>query len=355
MKRPQTEQLKAVPAPLENGRRAARKPERETFAVYRLPDDGDDASAEREFLLTLPVDVDVERRIKRDYGAGSYRVERRRGGRYVSVYELHLDEPPQREEETGARYGGVPEDLEERIAQAVDEVLESRRAERARARALRPNPSPTVQPQQTTTVDPLNDLVRTVAVLKQLGVPIGETARPAATAAAKDDDDHVLLSLLKDRNLRQRISTSITSLIGDPDASAPQAWYVQVMQSLESQPQLTARLLSLVDRVFPNKEESDDSDDDESEAVDLEDACMRYLMEKCVANEPITLNDEPIRALAESKPEGYKEFIGLMQLASVEQAMTYLSQEFEVARIPLRAPHAREWFTRLKELAATVT
>jgi hypothetical protein len=107
--------------------------------------------------------------------------------------------------------------------------------------------------------------------------------------------------------------------------------------------------------VFPNKEESDDSDDDNSEAVDLEDACIRYLMEKCVANEPITLNDEPIRALAESKPEGYKEFIGLMQLASVEQVMEYLSKEFEVARIPLRAPHAREWFAQLKEQAAAVT
>jgi hypothetical protein len=354
MKRPQSEQLKAVPEPLESQRRAARKPERETFAVYRLPDDDDDASAEREFLLTLPVDQDVERRIKRDYGAGSYRIERRRGGRFVSVYEMHIDEPPQREEASEGE-SSVPEDFDERVAQAVYDVLETRRIQRERAKALRPHSSPTMPQHQTTTVDPLNDLVRTVAVLKQLGVPIGEAARPAVTEAAKDDDDHVLLSLLKDRSLRQRISSSITSLIGDPDASASQAWYVQVMQSLEAQPQLTARLLSLVDRVFPNKEESDGADDDESANVDLEEACISYLMEKCVANESITLNDEPIRALAESKPEGYKEFIGLMQLASVEQVMEYLSKEFEVARIPLRAPHAREWFARLKELAATVT
>ncbi len=356
-RKPQLEPLQAVPDPLDNGRRAARKPERETFVVYRLPDDDDDASAEREFLLTLPVDVDVERRIKREYGAGHYRIETRRGGRFVSVYELHLDEPLQRGEEESARENGVPEDFDERVAQAVYDALETRRIQRERAKATKPNPSATVRPQQTTptTVDPLNDLVRTVAVLKQLGVPIGEAARPAVTEMAKDNDDQVLLSLLKDRGLRQRISSSITSLIGDPDASTPQAWYVQVMQTLGEQPQLAARVLGLVERVFPfKKEESNDAGDDGAEVISLEDACMNYLMEKCVANEPVSLNDEPIRALATANPDGYKEFIGLMQLASVEQAMAYLSEEFEVARIPLRAPHAPAWLAQLKEQAAAV-
>ncbi len=358
-RKPLIEPLQAVPDPLDNGRRAARKPERETFVVYRLPDDDDDASAEREFLLTLPIDVDVERRIKREYGAGHYRIETRRGGRFVSVYEMHLDEPPQREEETDARESRVPEDFEERVAQTVYDVLETRRLERERAKLFKSNPSPTVQPQAATHApDPLNDLVRTVAVLKQLGVPIGEAARsaPAVTETAKDNDDQVLLSLLKDRNLRQRITSSIASMVGDPDASEPQAWYVQVMQTLGEQPQLAARVMGLVERVFPlKKEESNDAGDDEPEAVDPEEACINYLMEKCVANELITLNDEPIRVLIEKNPDGYKEFIGLMQHASVEQIMAYLSQEFEVARIPLRAPHAPAWFAQLKEQAAAVT
>lgn len=364
MKRTQAEQLKAVPDPLENQQRAARKPERETYNVYRLPSDDDDADAEKEFLLTLPVDVDVERRIKREYGAGSYRVERRRAGRFVSVTEMHFDEPPQQREDAGERESDVPEDFDERVAQAVEDILEMRRAERARARALRPNPSATVQPQQTTATvvaDPLGDLVRTVSVLKQLGVPIGEAARsaPVATETAKDSDDQVLLSLLKDRNLRQRITASIASMVGDPDASAPQAWYVQVMQTFGEQPQLAARVLGLVERVLPvKKEESSetgDADDDEAEVISPEDACVNYLVEKCVADEEITLDDEPIRALASAKPDGYKEFIGMVQLASAEQIMEYLSGEFESARIPLRAPHARAWFVRLKELAAAVS
>jgi hypothetical protein len=115
-------------------------------------------------------------------------------------------------------------------------------------------------------------------------------------------------------------------------------------------------VIGLVERVLPfKKEESGDAGDDGAEVVSLEDACMNYLMEKCVANEPITLNDEPIRALATANPDGYKEFIGLVQLASVEQLMAYLSQEYEVARLPLRAPHAPAWFAQLKEQAAAVT
>jgi hypothetical protein len=220
-----------------------------------------------------------------------------------------------------------------------------------------------VPPQQPAAVapDPLNELVRTVAVLKQLGVAIGEAPPRVNSAEApkdKDEDDRVLLSLLKDRGLRQRIASSITSLVGDPDASEPQAWYVQMMQAFGEQPQLAARVLGLVERVLPlKKEESSatgDAGDDEAEVISPEDACVNYLMEKCVANEEITLDDEPIRALSSANPNGYKEFIGLVQMLSVEQVMEYLKGEFETARIPLRAPHAKAWFVRLKELAAAV-
>jgi hypothetical protein len=353
-RQPQSEQLKAVPDPLESQRRAARKPERETFAVYRLPDLDDDANAEREFLLTLPVDQDVERRIKKDYGAGSYRVERRRGGRFVSVTEMQFIAARDSETDAGERESDAPEDFDERVAQAVEDILEARRAERARARALKPNPAPSVPLQQpAAATDPLNDLVRTVSVLKQLGVPIGEVSHAAATEAPKDEDDRVLLSLLKDRTLRQRITASIASMVGDPDASEPQAWYVHMMQALETQPQLTSKLFGLIDRVMPSVK-ADDAGDDEGE-VDLEEACINYLLEKCAANESVTLNDEPVRALAVANPQGFKEFIGLINLASVEQIIEHLSKEFDLARVVLRAPHAHAWFVRLKELAAAAT
>jgi hypothetical protein len=351
-RKPQSEQLKAVPDPLENQQRAARKPERETFAVYRLPDADDDASAEREFLLTLPVDQDVERRIKREYGAGSYRVERRRGGRFVSVYEMHFDEPPQREDE---RESGVPEDLEERIAIAVDEVLEVRRAERARARALRPNPAPGVAPQQPAAVapDPLNELVRTVTVLKQLGVPIGEVAlRASATEAPKDEDDRVLLSLIKDRGLRQRIASSITSLVGDPDASEPQAWYIQMMQALETQPKLATKLIGLIDRVLPAREEDSSGDDEAGGGESVEDKCSNYLLERCAANEVVTLKDAPLRALAEQSPDNYQELINSLQVASVDQIISYMCENFGSGRLVFSTPHARSWVEQLKEAAA---
>jgi hypothetical protein len=357
MKRRQAEQLKAVPDPLENQQRAARKPERETYAVYRLPDDDADASAEREFLLTLPIDVDVERRIKRDYGAGSYRVEHRRGGRFVSVTEMHFDELPQRED-VGGREGDAPEDFDERVAQAVEDVLEARR-DRARARALRPNTAPSVPLQQPAAAapDPLNDLVRTVAVLKQLGVPIGEVSpRAAATEAPKekDEDDRVLLSLLRDRSLRQRITSSIASMVGDPDASAPQAWYLQVMQTLEAQPKLATKIIGLIDRVLPAmREDSGDDGEAADSAASVEDKCTAYLVEQCAANAVVTFKDAPLQELAEKSPDNYQELVDSLKVASVDQIIEHMRENFAGARLVLSTPHARSWIERLKEAAVS--
>ncbi len=353
-RKPQSEELKAVPDPLENEQRAARKPERETFAVYRLPDADDDASAEREFLLTLPVDQDVERRIKREYGAGSYRVERRRGGRFVSVTEMHFDEPPQQREDAGERESGVPEDLEERIAIAVDEVLEVRRAERARARALKPNPLPQLTSQATGQApDPVGDALRLLHGFKQLE---RETSPPAPikNEPSISDEDRALMMLLKDRDMRSRITSSLFAVVGngDGDGETNSSWVTQAIRALEQRPELTMRIL---DRFMPApKEPTPDEDDDDGE-IDLEESCVTYLLEKCAANESVTLNDEPVRALAVANPQGYKDFLGLINLASVGQIVEHLSKEFDLARIVLRAPHAHAWFVRLKELAAAAT
>jgi hypothetical protein len=348
----QAEQLKAVPAPLEHRQKAARKLERETFAVYRLPDLDDDANTEREFLLTLPVDQDVERRIKKDYGAGSYRVERRRGGRFVSVTEMHFDEPPQREDE---RESGVPEDLEERlapiIAQAVDDVLEARRVERERTKALRLNPSSQATPQATGQApDPVGDALRLLHGFKQLE---RETSPPAPTKSEPSisDEDRALMMLLKDRDMRSRITSSLFAVVGngDGDGETNSSWVTQAIRALEQRPELTMRIL---DRFMPAPKEPPPDDDDEDGEIDLEESCVTYLLEKCAANESVTLNDEPVRALAVANPQGYKDFLGLINLASVGQIVEHLSKEFDLARIVLRAPHAHAWFVRLKELAA---
>jgi hypothetical protein len=265
---------------------------------------------------------------------------------------MHFDEPPQREE-MSARESDVPEDFDERVAQAVEDILEERRAERARARALGPNPAPSVPPQQPAAVAPdqLNELVRTVTVLKQLGVPIGEAPRARTTEAPKDEDDRVMLSLLKDSSLRRRISSSITSLIGDSDTT-DRHWVEVAADALERHPKLVARIGDLGARFLPKKEEPDDGDDDA--AVSVEDRCADYLLEKCAANEPVTLHDEPLRALAATSPDEYQELISGLQAGSVDQIIAHLSEQFEGARFVLRTPHARAWITQLKEVAASI-
>jgi hypothetical protein len=361
MKRTQAEQLKVVPDPLENEQRAARKPERETYNVYRLPSDDDDADAEKEFLLTLPVDVDVERRIKREYGAGSYRVERRRGGRFVSVTEMHFDEPPPSREDVKEREDSAPEDLEERlapvIAQVVEHILETRRIERERSKALRPNPSPRAIMQTTeqaqAPADPVGDALRLLREFKKLEQ---ETSPPAQTKTepAISDEDRALMMLLKDGDMRARITSSLFSVVGNSDGEVRQpTFFQQVLGAFEQRPKLAARIL---DRVMPEtKEPPADADDDDAEEVSIEDSCISYLIEKCAANESVTLEDAPVRALAMANPAGFKEFLGLLNLASVEQIVEHLSAEFDLARVVLRAPHVHAWFVRLKELVAAAT
>jgi hypothetical protein len=351
IKRTQLDQLKAVPEPLENKQRTARKPERETYAVYRLPDEDDDANTEREFLLTLPADQDVERRIKRDYGAGSYRVERRRGGRFVSVTEMHFDEPPRHE--ANATESAVPEDLEFRIAQAVDDVLEARRAERARAKALRPNPT---APQTTTAQateqapDPVGDALRLLREFKQLE---RETSPPAPTKSEPSisDDDRALMLILKDSGMRERITASLFSAVSSNDG-APPPWYAHVYKEFSQRPAFAERLL---DRVFPKKEKaSADNADDETEAAESDgDKCFNYLMEKCAANEFVTLDDEPLRAFALSSPDDYKQFIESIKLANADQIIAYLSDQYDIARVVLRVPHARAWMENFKRVIAS--
>jgi hypothetical protein len=356
MKRSKSEQLKAVPDPLENQQRAARKPERETYNVYRLPSDDDDANAEKEFLLTLPLDVDVERRIKRDYGAGSYRVERRRAGRFVSFTEMHFGELP-RHEDINEREGNAGEDLEERlapmIAQVVEDVLEARRVERERTKALRPNPSSRTTMQTIEQApDPVGDALRLLREFKALE---RETAPPAQTKSEPtiNDEDRALMMLLKDRGMRSRITSSLFSLVGNGDGEASAPWYGQLLNELTQRPALAERLL---DRIFPNKKKAsaESGDDEPEEPQSAEDVCADYLMEKCAANEPVTLNDEPLRALAVSSPSAYQELVLGLQAGSVDQIIAHLSEQFEGARFVLRTPHARGWIEQLKEIAAVV-
>jgi hypothetical protein len=344
MKRTQSDQLKAVPEPLENRQRTARKPERETYAVYRLPDEDDDANAEREFLLTLPADQDVERRIKRDYGAGSYRVERRRGGRFVSVTEMHFDEPPRHE--AGAPESTLPDDLEFRIAQAVDDVLEARRAERVRAKALRPNPTaPAPQTAQATeqAPDPVGDALRLLREFKQLE---RETSPPAPTKNEPNisDDDRALMLILKDSGMRERITSNLLSAVSNNDG-APPPWYAHVFKEFSQRPAFAERVL---DRILPKKKVSDDDNDETEETESLVDKCFGYLIEKCAANEPVTLNDEPLRVLAVTSPDDYKQIIEGLQIASVEQIIAYMSDKYDVARVVLRVPHGRAWVEDFK-------
>jgi hypothetical protein len=358
-RKPHTEQLQAVPDPVERQQKTTRKPERETLNVYRLPDDDDDASAEREFLLTLPVGVDVERRIKREYGAGHYRIETRRGGRFVSVYEMHFDEPPRREE-SDERESDVPEDFDERVAQAVEDVLEARRIERERAKLLRPNPSPRAITQTTgqaqTPADPVGDALRLLREFKKLEAETAPQSPVTTTSAPQlSDEDRVTLALFKNADLLGTITSGITRALTAATGgkvTEPEGGIEKVLNFVERNPKVVAAVDSKIERVanyfMPEK---NDDDEEPSEETPLADQVLELARERCAANEPITLDDPLLVKMREQEPEQYQELLFNLQNATVDQLITAFSAEDGSFALILKAPHAREWVSRLKELA----
>ncbi len=180
---PEASESIATNATTASARKAANKPERESWAMYRLIESDDASDVEqREALGTLPIEADYERHIKRNYGAGRFRIEHRRNGRFVSVTEFSVQ--PQASINTVDAledYEGdepqaveLPENFDERIAHIVVATLDARdRAERTRA----------AQSSPVSQADSIGSLAETVRALKELQqsiMPPPQVVQPAA-------------------------------------------------------------------------------------------------------------------------------------------------------------------------------
>ncbi len=357
-RKPESEALRAVPEQVERQSSASRKPARDKYEVYRLADD-DDLAGETEYLFSLPLGSDVEQRIRRECGAGSYRIEHRRGGRYVSVREFHLDDAPSRRipsDDAGDDELLTQEQMRELIEEASERAaaraLESERVQRVARRRLREQGARA----SAQASDPVEDAMRLLARMRELNNqlnPTPETPAKTATEPKLSDEDRALIMLIKDRDMRSRITSNLfaaTEQRGGDKSS--ESWLRILFQELAERPKLSERILN---RLLPEPKARDDEGEGEGEDEDLEESCVTYLLEKCAADEVITLNDEPVRALAVANPQAFKDFLSLINLASVEQVIEHLSEEFDLARVVLRAPHARAWLAQLKELATAVT
>lgn len=75
-------------APFVRERKPARKPGRDANEVFRVSEDGED---EPEFLIQLPVHVDVRKFVKRNYGGGDYLIKNKIGGKFKGERELHIE------------------------------------------------------------------------------------------------------------------------------------------------------------------------------------------------------------------------------------------------------------------------
>lgn len=179
---PEASESVAANAATANDRRAANKPERESWAMYRLVESDDASDVERrEALGTLPIEADYERHIKRNYGAGRFRIEHRRNGRFVSVTEFNVQ--PQASiiavndnledyESDEPQTVDLPEDFDERIARIVVATLDARdRAERTRAAQTSPM-------SQADSIGTLADTVRALKELQQTIAPPPQVLQP---------------------------------------------------------------------------------------------------------------------------------------------------------------------------------
>lgn len=135
VRKPETSQETAAQDSEAQERKRRRKPGRDVNEIFRLFDDDETAP---EFLIALPVHVDVRRFVKRNYGEGDYLIKNRIGGKFKSERELHIEAEP---EESAFDEGASEEEshaaeLYEPLREGGD-LLTRAEAERIAARAAR--------------------------------------------------------------------------------------------------------------------------------------------------------------------------------------------------------------------------
>ncbi len=345
-----------------------RKPERDMVSVYRLAEYDETLSAEqqpeREFIGTFPFDSDYEGAIKKLSGAGHYRIEQRRGGRFVSYHEAHIDEPPARQVDTiDDEDEPLIEDLDDRIADAVAVALAAERnaqAEREpRAAAQARVESPAARP-----IDPVRDALRLLKEFKELSaelMPAPVTSAPveasgtlttekallhliAQDEGALDDVRSKLLNTERGEGWAETIRTAVKTVSSDLPGILALLGVTGQKPAQVAHPKPHAP--RAVAPPVPSEQIEAGDEGDEGDAMSYEEI-LQQLFVNLATNEPPMESVGMFRELVSANPE-YAPMIAGMMYLPIDDLMTQV-QKLPALAATEQIPHAKKWFEGLQK------
>jgi hypothetical protein len=250
--KPEADQEAAQQEPLMRERKRTRKPGRDVNEVLRVSEDGEE---EPEFLISLPVHVDVRKFVKRNYGGGDYLIKNRIGGKFKGERELHIEFAP-----------------DENLTDDANDDLDADEFE-----PIMPDAAPTLDPQQLAkivaatvnatmdahdrsqrasqgTPDPMDTFRQMRELLKEEREEMRREMKSllevqGRTPPAVDDDEETSVAkiLVKNPAIAERV---MSKLVGASSDAAPEAWYASVAKELSRNPQLLNQGLGALQSMF---------------------------------------------------------------------------------------------------------
>jgi hypothetical protein len=327
-------------------------------SVYRLTEPGrHDSASQRAFLATLPVTEDLLDSIRDKFGGGNYSLEFKQRGRIKKKGNVSIEGLPDSENDE------FDEPLYEPLAPAEPSEQERRldRIERALEMILEQGQSGVQMQAQVAPLNPLTSLRDAMKLMQEMQ-RLNVEMTPARTLVGDDDEERALVLLLKDENLRSKISTGLMSAIGNGDSVQQEPWFSKVLAAVAQNPVLSARALNLVERltgtasavdvpvaaspVMPvgtGAAEEAEADDEGNDAVQI----INDLIARLATNAPISEGVELVREYVRICPEQATSF-GMMMYAPTDQVLGLLVSNVQGGEQIAQLPHARKWVESLQ-------
>ncbi len=331
---------------------------RETVSVYRLPEFDEDGRAdhlaEREFLLTLPAGTDYERVIKRMYGEGHYRVERRCNGRFRSVSEFHLDELPKREpvqvKDEESDLDLVEDD--ERLEQIVNTALEAQRTEFEKVLAtLR-----TFQPASMQQPSPADSVRDSMNLLKEL-LAMNAQLNPTPVQPQLDEETVLTRAIVSNTGLLEKVINRAVGAVGRAEGQHDH-WAVGLGKQLIDNvtpyviplvaPTIAGKLKAALENTIPSVTQAMPTPAEVSEVeVNATEMALTNMLNDLEANAEVRDSAKEIASLFEEEEENARSIEGLLSMPTPLLLMTIR------ANVPngehyASLPHAAAFLDKLK-------
>jgi hypothetical protein len=209
-------------------------------------------------------------------------------------------------------------------------------------------------------LDPLQAMISQLEMAKALKSALRDDDEPTKRSPqdSLNESDRIMLAVAKDSNLLPTVMGSVATSIAATFAAANQATgakssgkestldqTLKVLDFFGLQTRAPMLLDRVVSRFLPDPEVSEDMET-------AEDALFEYCAEQCIANAPVSLDDEAFVNFRISAPGNYDVMLGMFQKLSRRKIIAhFISGEPSPLTVALKSPHASAWVDNLKRIA----